>query len=190
WPPEKAKTAGSSAANPVSNLTEQRKFWSFQPVRKTAPPAIRNQDWARNPIDAFIFAVLQEKNLKPAPPADKVTLLRRATFDLTGLPPTESEIRDFLADTSPQAFPRVVDRLLNSPRYGERWGRHWMDVARYADSTGADEDHRYPYAWRYRDYVIESFNRDVPYDRFVREQVAGDLLPSDKHGAVNVRGLV
>ncbi len=190
WPAEKAKVAGANATRPVSDLTEQRKFWSFQPVRNTAPPAVKNQAWARNPIDAFILAKLEGKNLQPAPPADKVTLLRRATFDLTGLPPTEAEIRSFLEDNSPDAFARVVDRLLNSPRYGERWGRHWMDVARYADSTGADEDHRYPYAWRYRDYVIESFNRDTSYDRFVREQVAGDLLPAEKAGEVNVRGIV
>src|SRR5205807_782416 len=133
---------------------------------------------------------LEQKNLKPAPPADKVTLLRRATYDLTGLPPTETEIRNFLEDASPQAFARVVNRLMGSPRYGERWGRHWMDVARYADSTGADEDHRYPYAWRYRDYVIDAFNRDVPYDQFVREQLAGDLLPAPDGSAVNARGIV
>ena len=190
WPAENSKAAAVSAAKPLPNLAEQRKFWSFQPVRKIAPPAVQNQAWVKSPIDAFILARLEEKNLRPAPPADKVTLLRRATFDLTGLPPTEAEIRSFMEDTSPDAFARVVDRLLDSPRYGERWGRHWMDVARYADSTGADEDHRYPYAWRYRDYVIDSFNRDVPYDRFVREQVAGDLLPADKPGDVNVRGLV
>ena len=182
--------AAVSAAKPPADLTAQRKFWSFQPVRKVAPPAVRNPDWGKNPIDAFVLAGLEKKNLKPAPPADKVTLLRRATFDLVGLPPTEAEIRNFLEDASPQAFARVVDRLIDSPRYGERWGRHWMDVARYADSTGADEDHRYPYAWRYRDYVIDSFNRDIPYDRFVREQVAGDLLPADRPGEVNVRGLV
>ena len=190
WPTEKAAATQASHAKPLSDLSEQRKFWSFQPVHKVAPPAVRDREWGRNPIDAFILAKLEQKKLKPAPPADKATLLRRATFDLTGLPPTEAEIRSFLEDTSPQAFARVIDRLMDSPRYGERWGRHWMDVARYADSTGADEDHRYPYAWRYRDYVIDSFNRDVPYDQFMREQVAGDLLPADKPGEVNVRGLV
>ena len=188
WPSEPAMA--TKKTKPVSDLTELRKFWSFQPVRKVAPPAVRDTDWVKNPIDAFILAKLEEKKLKPAPPADKVTLLRRATFDLTGLPPTEKEIRDFLADKSEDAFTRVIDRLIDSPRYGERWGRHWMDVARYADSTGADEDHRYPYAWRYRDYVIESFNRDIPYDRFIREQIAGDLLPADTPGEVNVRGVV
>src|SRR5439155_8055 len=154
------------------------------------PPGVRASGWVTSPIDAFLLARLEAKKLQPAPPADKLTLIRRATYDLTGLPPSEAEIRDLLGDTSPEAFARVVDRLLASPRYGERWGRHWMDVARYADSTGADEDHRYPYAWRYRDYVIDAFNRDLPYDQFVREQVAGDLLPSDQPGAVNVRGIV
>ncbi len=190
WPADKAGALKVSAAKPGADLTEQRKFWSFQPVRKGTPPTVRDRAWAKNPIDAFVLARLETKGLKPAAPADKITLLRRATYDLIGLSPTESETRDFLADTSPQAFARVVDRLLASPRYGERWGRHWMDVARYADSTGADEDHRYPHAWRYRDYVIESFNRDLPYDQFVREQIAGDLLPADKPDDVNVRGLV
>ena len=190
WPSEKAVTTNMIVADSLSALTELRKFWSFQPVRKVAPPAVRDPNWVKTPIDAFVLAKLEEKKLKPAPGADKVTLLRRATFDLTGLPPTEKEIRDFLADRSDDAFTRVIDRLIDSPRYGERWGRHWMDVARYADSTGADEDHRYPYAWRYRDYVIDSLNRDIPYDRFIREQVAGDLLPSDTPGEVNVRGLV
>jgi Protein of unknown function (DUF1549)/Protein of unknown function (DUF1553)/Planctomycete cytochrome C len=182
WPAETRK--------PLSDLNEQRKFWSFQPVHKVAPPEVRNKAWVRSPIDAFILAKLEEKHLQPAPAADKLTLLRRATYDLTGLPPTEIEIRNFLEDNSPEAFARVVDRLIKSPRYGERWGRHWMDVARYADSTGADEDHRYPYAWRYRDYVIEAFNRDEPYDQFVREQIAGDLLPAENGADVNVRGIV
>src|SRR5262249_44431005 len=115
---------------------------------------------------------------------------RRATYDLTGLPPTEQESQAFLADDDPDAFAKVVDRLLASPRYGEKWGRNWLDVARYADSTGNDEDHRYPDAWRYRDYVIEAFNRDLPYDQFVREQVAGDLLPSPDGKEVNRRGII
>ncbi|MGI8989213.1 MAG: PSD1 and planctomycete cytochrome C domain-containing protein, partial [Bryobacteraceae bacterium] len=166
---------------------EQKAFWAFQPVKDYAPPKVANGKWARTPVDRFILAKLEENGLKPAPPADKTTLLRRATFDLTGLPPTEREIDDFVADQSPQAFEKVVDRLLASSRYGERWGRHWLDVSRYADSTGNDEDHRYPYAWRYRDYVIESFNNDLPYDQFVREQVAGDLLPSKDF---NARGIV
>jgi len=165
------------------------KFWSFQPVRDYAAPNVRDTKWVRSPLDAFLLAKMEEKGLRPAAPADKATLLRRATYDLTGLPPTESEVRAFLSDNASNAFEKVVERLLASPRYGEKWGRHWLDVARYADSTGADEDHRYPHAWRYRDYVIDAFNRDLPYDRFIMEQIAGDLLPP-KHGEVNVEGIV
>lgn len=194
WPGS-AQTATAAAAptgNGVRNWSggispEDRKFWAFQPISNPTPPA-----GANNPIDAFLLAKLQAANLKPAPPASKETLLRRATYDLTGLPPTESEMAAFLADQSPKAFEKVVDRLLASPRYGEKWGRHWLDIARYADSTGNDEDHRYPYAWRYRDYVIEAFNSDLPYDQFVREQLAGDLLPAPPGSttSVNRRGLV
>jgi hypothetical protein len=159
----------------------QHNFWSFRAIKD---PAIA----APSPIDALIRQKLQEKGLKQAGPASKLALLRRATFDLTGLPPTEAETKAFLADQSPDAFAKVVDRLLDSPRYGEKWGRHWLDVARYADSTGADEDHRYPYAWRYRDYVIDAFNRDLPYNQFVKEQIAGDLMPA-ANGGVNVEGI-
>ena len=178
WPDTEA---GASVGTPVrpseSRYTqEEREFWSFQPVKALTSPEVRDKSWIKNDLDRFILAKLEDKDLQPAAPADKLTLLRRATFDLTGLPPSESEIRDFLEDDSPGAFARVVDRLLASPRYGEHWGRHWLDVARYADSTGADEDHRYPHAWRYRDYVIDAFNRNLPYNQFVMEQVAGDLL--------------
>ena len=170
---------------------EQVNFWAFQPVGDPAPPPVKDASWAGSPIDRFILAKLEEKGLRPAPAADKLTLLRRATFGLTGLPPTVREIEEFLADNSPQAFERIVERLLASPRYGERWGRHWLDVARYADSTGNDEDHRYPYAWRYRDYVIEAFNTDLPYDQFIREQIAGDLLPAEDPAAgINRRGVI
>ncbi|MGH6962071.1 MAG: DUF1549 domain-containing protein, partial [Dongiaceae bacterium] len=148
------------------------KLWWQQDSPPLAPPPVRNAAWVKSPVDNFILAKLEAKRIEPAPPAGKLALLRRATFDLTGLPPTPQEIEDFLADTSPGALARVIDRLLASPRYGERWGRHWLDVARYADSTGADEDHRYPHAWRYRDYVIEAFHNDLPYDRFVMEQIA------------------
>lgn len=164
----------------------QRNFWSFRAIKD---PAVT----AQSPIDALILAKLNEKGLKPAKPASKLVLIRRATFDLTGLPPTEAEMEAFEADESPGAFAKVVDRLLASPRYGEKWGRHWLDVARYADSTGADEDHRYPYAWRYRDYVVGAFNRDLPYNQFVMEQIAGDLMPAahgDEGGKeVNVEGI-
>jgi cytochrome c551/c552 len=165
-------------------------FWAFQPVKNPSPPTVRSKHWVQTPLDPFILAKLEDKGIVPSAPADKLTLLRRATYDLTGLPPTEKEIQEFVSDTSPDAFPKVVDRLLASPRYGERWGRDWLDVARYADSTGADEDHVYPHAWRYRDYVIDAFNRDLPYDQFITEQLAGDLLPAAKPGEVNVKGIV
>jgi hypothetical protein len=166
-----------SAATPQpSAIAEGRKHWAFQPVKDYPPPPVKNQAWVRTPIDRFILAKLEERGLRPAPPASKHTLLRRVTYDLTGLPPTSKEIADFLADQSKDAYAKVVDRLLASPQYGENWGRHWLDVARYADSTGMDEDHVYPYAWRYRDYVVKAFNEDLPYDRFVIEQLAGDLL--------------
>jgi hypothetical protein len=167
-----------------------KNFWSFKPLSHAAPPTPKQQDWAVNPIDQFILANLEKNGLPPAPQADKTTLLRRATFDLTGLPPTEKELRDFLADKSPKAFEKVIDRLLASPRYGERWGRHWLDVMRYADSTGSDEDHRYPHAWRYRDYVVQAFNDDMPYNQFVREQLAGDILAADPNSGVGYRGIV
>ena len=169
---------------------EEKAFWAYKPLAQVAPPKVKNRNWVKSPIDAFVLRKLEEKGISPAPPADRLTLLRRATYDLTGLPPTEQEMQEFFADKSPQAFARVVERLLASPRYGEKWGRHWLDVARYADSTGNDEDHRYPHAWKYRDYVIEAFNKDLPYDQFVREQLAGDLLPAADGGEVNRRGIV
>jgi hypothetical protein len=167
-----------------------KNFWSFKPISQAPPPTPKQTDWAATPLDRFILANLEKDGLKPAPPADKTTLLRRATFDLTGLPPTEKELQDFLSDKSPKAFEKVVDRLLASPRYGERWGRHWLDVMRYADSTGSDEDHRYPHAWRYRDYVVQAFNDDMPYNQFVREQLAGDILAADPNSGVGYRGIV
>jgi len=163
----------------------QKSFWSLQPVKKPATPVVQGKQWVKNPIDAFVLAQLEEKQLQPNKPTDKVTLLRRVTIDLTGLPPTQSEIQAFLGDNSPNAFEKVVDRLLASPAYGERWGRHWLDVARYADSDGFKADGTRPNVWRYRDYVIKAFNDDKPYDRFVREQIAGDeLYPSDPDALV------
>ena len=191
WPDAEKSSAAARPSKKGRVFTEEeRKFWAFRPVQAHEPPQVNNENWVQSPVDRFILKKLEAKGLKPSPPADQETLLRRATYDLTGLPPTEKEISDFLADRSPKAFEKVVDRLLASPRYGERWGRHWLDVARYADSTGNDEDHRYPFSWRYRDYVIESFNRDIPYDQFVREQIAGDLLPSDNPKEVNRRGII
>ncbi len=158
------------------------RHWAFNPVTNPTPPEIQPQpdfqgDWLSNPIDRFILSRLLAEGFRPAPRADKRTLIRRATFDLTGLPPTTQEVNDFLADHSPDAFAKVVDRLLSSPHYGERWGRHWLDVVRYADSNGADENHGLPNSWRYRDYVIRKFNEDLPLDQFIIQQLAGDLLP-------------
>jgi hypothetical protein len=158
----------------------QRRWWAIQKVVKPAVPAPKDSAWVRNPVDAFILAKLESKNLRPAPPADRITLLRRVTLDLTGLVPTPEEVQAFLSDRSPDAYEKVVDRLLASPRYGERWARHWLDVARYADSEGFKSDETRPNIWRYRDYVIQSFNSDKPYDRFMKEQIAGDeLYPND-----------
>jgi hypothetical protein len=195
WPAGEKTAAAAAPAGPknssVREFTEKEKtFWAYQAINAVKPPEVKDSAWVKSPVDRFVLRKLEEKNLKPAPPADKLTLLRRASFDLTGLPPTEAEIKNFLDDQSPEAFSKVVDRLLASPRYGEKWGRHWLDVARYADSTGNDEDHRYPYAWKYRDYVIESFNNDLPYNQFVREQLAGDLTPPPAGEAVNRRGII
>jgi hypothetical protein len=158
---------------------EQRDFWAFRKPELPKTPAVEDRAWVQSPIDAFILAKLEERGLRPAAAAERQALIRRATFDLLGLPPTPEEVSAFLADDQPDAFARVVDRLLASPHYGERWGRHWLDVARYSDSNGMDENLAQTNAWRYRDYVISSFNHDLPYDRFVREQIAGDLLPAE-----------
>jgi hypothetical protein len=163
------------------DVAKGREFWAFRPPANVPVPEVRGPLWARNPIDRFVLAVLEAKGLTPAREADRRTLIRRATFDLTGLPPTVEEVRAFLYDRGPDAFERVVDRLLASPHYGERWGRHWLDVARYADSNGLDENVAFANAWRYRDYVIDAFNSDIPYDRFLVEQLAGDLLPAPGH---------
>src|SRR5579864_1667924 len=167
---------GLYAAEAVQFTPTQKSFWSLQPVTKPAVPVVKSQQWVRTPIDAFILKKLAEQNLQPNPSADKVILLRRATIDMTGLQPTQEEIGQFLNDSSPDAWTKVVDRLLASPAYGERWGRHWLDVVRYADSNGYKADETRPNMWRYRDYVIQSFNNDKPYDRFVKEQIAGDEL--------------
>src|SRR5256886_539538 len=166
--------ANASAASPdnskVSFTPEERNHWAFQNITRPKPPKIDQPDRVRNPIDAFVVAELKAKGLKSAPLADKVTLIRRATFDLIGLPPTPEDVDAFLADDSTKAFDKVVDGLLASPRYGERWARHWLDLARYAESEGIQADEIRPNAWRHRDYVIKSFNNHNPYDRFLKEQ--------------------
>ncbi len=168
--------------------------WAFEPIRKVEPPdpiatGLPRPYPSANPVDQFIRAKLQAHGLRPAEPADRRTLIRRVTYDLIGLPPTPDEIEAFLNDDLPDAYEKVVDRLLASPHYGERWGRHWLDVARYADTGGFEADHLYPSAWRYRDYVIRSLNSDKPFDRFVQEQVAGDELRPDDPDAAVATGL-
>ena len=156
--------------------------WSLEPVQDPAPPPVRDTAWSRTSVDPFILAPIEARGLQPSPPASALTLIRRATFDLTGLPPTPEEIDTFLADTSPDAFARVVDRLLASPQYGEHWGRHWLDVVRYADTAGDTADYPLPEAWRYRNYVVDAFNNDVPYDQFLHEQIAGDIIAREAPG--------
>ncbi len=151
-------------------------WWAWQPAKKTLAPKVIDATWPKTDIDRFLLAAMESKGLKPVGDADKLTLLRRVTFDLTGLPPTMDDIEAFRQDSSPDAIRVVVERLLDSPQFGEKWGRHWLDVARYAESTGKDINLTYPEAWRYRDYVIAAFNQDKPYDQFLLEQIAGDLL--------------
>jgi hypothetical protein len=182
WLDGGARDAGGAEAQPTDSDTRQvtdseRQFWSFRPPVRPAIPAVRHVDLVRNPIDAFVLQALEKLGLTLSPEADRLTLLRRAYFDLIGLPPSPAEIEAFLADTAPDAYARMTDRLLASSHYGERWGRHWLDLAGYADSEGIlDADYVRSAAWRYRDYVIQAFNKDKPYDRFLQEQIAGDEL--------------
>jgi len=171
------RTPAAEKSSPKRMSLEQaRDFWSLQPISSPAIPKVSDTAWGHSPIDAFVHDRLQKRGLRPVATADKRTLIRRATFDLTGLPPTPAEIDAFLEDDSPRSFGTVVERLLDSPAYGERWGRHWLDVARYADTAGDGADYPVPEAYKYRDWVVEAFNRDMPFDQFVREQIAGDIF--------------
>jgi hypothetical protein len=174
WP--KAELAVSKPNSKYEQL--RKEHWAWKPLRDVQAPLVRAASWARGEIDRFVLAKLEEKGLCVVGDADRPTLLRRVTFDLTGLQPAPEELDAFVQDPSPDAFEKVVERLLASPAFGERWGRHWLDVARYGESTGSGRNVPYPHAWRYRDYVIDAFNSDKPYDRFIREQIAGDLLPA------------
>ena len=176
WPAvEAVKTVGKSNEK-YDKL--RKEHWAWQPVKSPSVPQPKDASWPRDDIDRFILAKLEEQGLKPVRDADKATLIRRVSFDLTGLPPTVEEIDAFQNDESPDAYARLVDRLLASPAYGERWARHWLDVARFGESTGSSRNLPFPHAWRYRDYVIDAFTNDKPFDRFIQEQVAGDLLPA------------
>lgn len=174
WPASAVAEHGSA-----SGEAKPGQHWAFLPVRRPAMPQVKNAAWVRNPIDAFVLAELEKRGLQPSAEADRRTLLRRVTVDLTGLQPTPAEIASFVADCSPDAYEKVVKRLLASPHYGERWGQHWLDVVRYGETNGFELDADRPQAWRYRDYVVRALNADMPYDRFITEQVAGDLLAEE-----------
>ena len=189
WPDESAKPKPTAAQTVGFTIRpEQRNFWSFQPIKKPAIPTVKDPGWVKEPIDNFILAKLEQGGLKPAQAADKRVLIRRAYYDLTGLPPTPEQVDAFLSDNSPDAYAKVVDGLLASPHYGERWGRHWLDVARYADGSGQPDQRPvflgygmardgYANTWRYRDWVVQALNDDMPYDKFVKAQIAADLMP-------------
>ncbi|MGD9722703.1 MAG: PSD1 and planctomycete cytochrome C domain-containing protein [Pirellulales bacterium] len=170
-----AGAAWPSAAAPFPKSSH----WAFEPVQEVPLPAVQDTAWVQSSVDYFILARQESAGVRPGPVADRRTLIRRATYDLTGLPPSSAEVAAFEADPAPDAFARLVDRLLHSPRYGEQWGRHWLDLVRYADTAGENTDHPLPHAWRYRNWVIDALNRNLPYDEFLREQVAGDLLALD-----------
>jgi hypothetical protein len=173
WIDQGAKVPAGTAAG----TTVKSSHWAFQPIQAPAPPAVKTAGWVRNSIDAFVLARLEKEKITPAPEADRITLLRRLHLDLIGLPPSPAEVDTFVQDLSPGAYERAVDRLLASPHYGERWGRHWLDLARYADSDGYEKDSGRPFAWRWRHWVIDALNRDLGYDQFTTVQLAGDLLP-------------
>ncbi len=169
---------------------EDRQFWSYQPLRAVSPPSVKTANWARTPIDRFILAALEAKGIVPNAPADRRTLIRRAYFDLIGLPPTPAQVRAFVEDRSPDAWQNVLDELLASPHYGERWGRHWLDVARFGESHGFEQDYDRPHAYHYRDFVIKALNMDMPYDQFVRWQLAGDEFAPDNPLAMTATGFL
>jgi hypothetical protein len=185
-PPESIKVVEDwiRGLKPEQSLTVGAKWWAFEVPKRLTPPGVQTSAWARNPIDQFILRGLEAKKLGPAPEASRNLLIRRAYFDLVGLPPTPEEQRVFLSDQTPDAYEKLVDRLLADPRFGERWGRHWLDLARYADTDGFEGDMERPHMWRYRDYVVNSFNNDKPYNQFIREQVAGDEMSNNPEGLV------
>ena len=186
WPEATLAAAGADPPDPSApfDLPERRRtHWAWQPVQAAEPPAVDDDAWPATPVDRFILAALGEAGLAPAPDADRAALIRRLSFDLRGLPPTPAEIARFAGDLSPSAYADLVDRFLESPHFGERWARHWMDLFRYSESHGSEGDPDIPFAWRYRDYLIRAFNDDIPYDQLIREHLAGDLLPDPRLAA-------
>lgn len=159
-------------------LEAGQRHWSFQPPQPFESPAVQQADWPRGAIDHFVLARMESNGVKPVPDANRRTLVRRVYFDLVGLPPSPQQVEPFVANDSPDALPNLIDQLLDSPQFGERWGRHWLDVVRYAESSGMEFNFTYPHAWPYRNYVIDALNQDKPYDVFLREQIAGDLMPA------------
>ena len=180
--------ASEDVAPPEKFSHEQRDHWAYQPVRRDVPPAVKEAGWVRNPIDSFILAEIEKLGMSHAPEADRVALIRRVTYDLTGLPPTSADVSDFIEDHRVDAYERLVERLLASPQYGQRWGQHWLDLAHYADSNGFELDAERPDAWRYRDWVVNALNEDLPYDRFVVLQIAGDDLAPGNRDALIATG--
>jgi hypothetical protein len=176
-PDPRENTAGKIVVRKTWDLEEGRKFWAYQPPKAVAVPTVKDAAWPRGDVDRFLLAAMELKGLHPVADADKATLIRRVYFDIIGLPPRPEEVDAFVKDNSPNAYAKIVDRLLASPQFGERWGRHWLDVARYGESSGKERNYTFPTAWRYRDWVIAAMNADKPYDQFIREQVAGDLMP-------------
>ena len=192
WIAAGAKWA-SDPLDPFLYTTERRagyNWWSLQPLRPVEPPNPKDENWPRNPIDEFILARLEKSRLEPSPEADRRTLIRRLSFDLLGLPPDPVEVESFVSDSDPRAYEKLVDRLLDSPHYGERWARHWLDIVRYGESQGFERNKLRPNAWRYRDWVVEAFNSDLPYDDFLRWQIAGDVLAPDDPLAVLASGFL
>jgi hypothetical protein len=169
-----ADTDASNPAKPAQPAAQ--KHWAYEPVKRPETPQVQQKEWVRTPIDAFVLAKQEAKGIKPSTDADRATLIRRATLDVWGVIPTPEEVKAFVEDRSPNAYEKLVDRLLASPHYGERQARRWLDLARYADSTGFENDQTRPAMWRYRDYVINAFNQDKPYDQFIKEQLAADEL--------------
>ena len=183
WPADSQDQAAAIAQRGITE--EDRNYWAFRPLQETAPPTVNNEVWSQHPIDRFLLARMEQDNLQPSRPAPKTELLRRLHLDLTGLPPTQEQIQTFLNDPSPNAYEKRVDELLASPQYGEHFGRIWLDLVRYAESDGYRQDAFRPLAWRYRDYVIEAFNADKPYDQFLKEQLAGDeIAPEDPQALI------
>ena len=180
WPVSAASDDVPDPSAPFDLPQRKQQHWAWQPVQVVEPPTANDSSWSDTAVDRFIHAALEQRSLVPAPAAERRTLIRRLSFDLRGLPPTPSEVARFVSDSSPAAYVEIVDRYLASPRFGERWARHWMDLFRYSESHGSEGDPDIPLAWRYRDYLIRAFNTDVSYDQLIREHLAGDLLPEPR----------